>query len=179
MPYTFSHFVRALKLMGRQIFPSLKDFLLGVLTIIVVVAAVALIYHFFFYAVAVVAVLAFVMWFWIALDSVTREDEINVDEDVMPPEGPQGTSPAPQLDKFWRCLRTELANLQEHMLEPELIILPKAYAEEMTKTLHEETPLAENQNILGFPVVLTEGPAEEAYLVYKNREGATCRIALL
>jgi hypothetical protein len=81
MPYTFSHFVKALKLMGRQIFPSLKDFLLGVLTIIVVVAAVALIYHFFFYAVAVVAVLAFVMWFWIALDSVTREDESNTDED--------------------------------------------------------------------------------------------------
>jgi preprotein translocase subunit SecE len=75
MPYKFSHFLKAFKLMGSQLWQNLKSVMGGVLFIIIVILLGTLLVNYFWYVVSIVAALALFCWGWLCLDKVKREEK--------------------------------------------------------------------------------------------------------
>ena len=75
MPYRFSHFPKAFKLMGSQLWQNLKSLLSITLFILILVGLGTLLVNYFWYVVSIVAALALFCWVWFCLDKVKREEK--------------------------------------------------------------------------------------------------------
>ena len=78
MPYKFSHFLKALKLMGGYLLPRLKAMLIGAAIVCGLFLIAQLFINYFWYTVGVIAFIAFVafcLWLWFSLEEVKREEK--------------------------------------------------------------------------------------------------------